>query len=63
MDGEEEDEPDLGGANERLVGRAFPGKTLRAELARRRIYEFLFVASPEPVTGGCSAPVNPVAVL
>lgn len=33
------------------------------ELARRRIYEFLFVAAPLPLVGGTASPLNPLAIL
>lgn len=35
---------------------------LAADCASDGVYEFLLVAVPEPITGACSAPVNPVAV-
>jgi len=33
------------------------------ELARERVYEFLFVAVPMKIQGGTGAPVRPLAVV
>lgn len=33
------------------------------DLARQRIYEFMFVAAPLPIVGGTASPVNPVAII
>ena len=41
-----------------MVTRLIDGYTNQAEDGR---YEFLFTALPEPFTGGCSAPVAPIA--
>jgi kynurenine formamidase len=46
-----------------IQGQIFDLETLAVRCAEADRYEFLFSASPEPITGGCSAPVNPVAVL
>jgi len=44
-----------------IQGQNFDFEPLAAECAADGVYEFLFSAHPEPFTGGCSAPVNPVA--
>ena len=44
-----------------LQGQNFDFEGLAAECAADGVYEFLFTALPEPFTGGCSAPVAPVA--
>jgi len=44
-----------------LQGQNFDFEALAAECAADGTYEFLFTAVPEPFTGGCSAPVAPVA--
>lgn len=46
-----------------VQGQIFDLEELAAACAERGSYELLISAAPEPVTGGCSAPVNPVAVL
>jgi kynurenine formamidase len=33
------------------------------ELARRAVYEFLFMLAPLPITGGTASPANPLAVI
>jgi kynurenine formamidase len=43
-----------------LQGQNFDLEALAADCADDGRYEFLFTAAPEPFTGGCSAPVNPV---
>jgi kynurenine formamidase len=45
-----------------LQGQNFDLEALASHCAADRAYEMLFVANPEPVTGGTGAPVNPVAV-
>lgn len=45
-----------------IQGQNFDLEDLAADCADDGVYEFLFSASPEPITGGCSAPVNPVVV-
>ncbi|WP_208027054.1 cyclase family protein [Rhabdothermincola sediminis] len=44
-----------------LQGQNFDLEDLAAACAEDGIYEFLFTATPEPVSGGCSAPVAAVA--
>jgi hypothetical protein len=44
-----------------LQGQNFDFEALAAACAADGTYEFLFTAAPEPFTGGCSAPVAPVA--
>jgi len=44
-----------------LQGQNFDFEALAAECAADGVYEFLFTALPEPFTGGCSAPVAPLA--
>jgi kynurenine formamidase len=44
-----------------LQGQNFDFETLAVECAADGAYDFLFTAHPEPFTGGCSAPVHPVA--
>jgi kynurenine formamidase len=43
-------------------GQNFDLETLAADCADDGVYEFLLEASPIPFTGGCGAPVNPIAV-
>jgi kynurenine formamidase len=43
-----------------LQGQNFDLEALAADCAADGRYEFLFSANPEPFTGACSAPVNPV---
>jgi kynurenine formamidase len=45
-----------------LVGEIFDLDALAADCARDRIWEFLFVAPPLPITGAVGTPVNPFAV-
>jgi kynurenine formamidase len=45
-----------------LQGQNFDLEALGGACAEDGVYEFLFTANPEPVTGGCSAPVAAVAV-
>jgi kynurenine formamidase len=45
-----------------LQGQNFDLEALGAACARDGVYNFLFTATPEPVTGACSAPVAAVAV-
>jgi kynurenine formamidase len=44
-----------------LQGQNFDLEALAAACADDGVYEFLFTATPEPITGGCSAPVAAVA--
>ena len=44
-----------------IQGQNFDFEPLAAECAADGVYDFLFSAHPEPFTGGCSAPVHPVA--
>ncbi len=44
-----------------IQGQNFDFEGLAADCAADGVYEFLFSAHPEPFTGGCSAPVHPVA--
>lgn len=46
-----------------IQGQIFDLEALAERCADAARYEFLLSAAPEPVTGGCSAPVHPVAVL
>ena len=43
-----------------IQGQNFDLEALAADCAADGRYEFLFTASPEPFTGACSAPVNPI---
>lgn len=45
-----------------LVGEIFALDELAADCARDRVYEFLFVAPPLPITGAVGTPVNPLAI-
>lgn len=45
-----------------LQGQNFDLEALAAACADDGVYDFLFTATPEPVTGACSAPVAAVAV-
>lgn len=45
-----------------IQGQNFDLEGLAAECADQQRHEFLFTAAPEPFTGGCSAPVNPLAI-
>src|SRR5436853_281941 len=45
-----------------LVGEIFDLDALAADCARDRVYEFLFVAPPLPITGAVGSPVNPLAI-
>jgi kynurenine formamidase len=44
-----------------IQGQNFDLEALAAECASDGVYEFLFTGHGEPFTGGCSAPVHPVA--
>jgi len=46
-----------------VQGQNFDFEGLAAACAEGGVYEFLLTAHPEPFTGGCSAPVHPVATL
>ena len=52
--------PDL--ARGLLVGEIFDLDELAEDCAGDRVYEFLFVAPPLPITGAVGSPVNPLAV-
>lgn len=45
-----------------LVGEIFDLDALGADCAQDRVYEFLFVAPPLPITGAVASPVNPLAI-
>jgi len=45
-----------------LVGEIFDLDALAADCAQDRVYEFLFVAPPLPITGAVASPVNPLAI-
>jgi len=45
-----------------LVGEIFDLDALAADCARDKVYEFLFVAPPLPITGAVGSPVNPLAI-
>jgi kynurenine formamidase len=45
-----------------LVGEIFALDELGEDCARDRVYEFLFVAPPLPITGAVGSPVNPLAI-
>ena len=45
-----------------LVGEIFALDELAADCAKDRVYEFLFVAPPLPITGAVGSPINPLAV-
>jgi kynurenine formamidase len=46
-----------------LQGQNFDFEALAGVCASEGTHEFLFTAHPEPFTGGCSAPVHPVATF
>jgi kynurenine formamidase len=43
-----------------VQGQNFDLEALAADCADDGVHEFLFLAAPEPFTGGCSTPVNPI---
>jgi hypothetical protein len=43
-----------------VQGQNFDLEALAADCADDGVHEFLFFAAPEPFTGGCSTPVNPI---
>ncbi len=45
-----------------LVGEIFDLDALADDCARDRVYEFLFVAPPLPITGAVGSPINPLAI-
>ncbi len=45
-----------------LIGEMFNFEVLSADSAEDRIYEFLFIGTPLPITGAVGSPVNPLAV-
>lgn len=45
-----------------VQGQNFDFEALAADCASDGVYDCFFTAAPEPFTGGCSAPVNPLAV-
>ena len=45
-----------------LVGEIFDLDALAADCARDKVYDFLFVAPPLPITGAVGSPVNPLAI-
>jgi kynurenine formamidase len=45
-----------------LVGEIFALDELAEDCARDRVWEFLFVAPPLPITGAVGSPVNPLAI-
>ena len=45
-----------------LVGEIFDLEALAEDCARDRVYEFMFVAPPIPITGAVGSPVNPFAI-
>ena len=45
-----------------LVGEIFDLEELAADCARDRVYEFLFVAPPLPISRAVGSPVNPLAI-
>ena len=45
-----------------IQGQNWNFEALAADCAADRQYDMLLVAAPEPITGACSAPINPVAV-
>jgi kynurenine formamidase len=45
-----------------LVGEIFALDELAVDCASDRVYEFLFVAPPLPITGAVGSPVNPLAI-
>jgi hypothetical protein len=44
------------------IGEIFFLDDLAEDCARDRIYEFLLVAPPLPVTGAVGSPINPLAI-
>lgn len=45
-----------------LVGEIFDLDALADDCARDRVYQFLFVAPPLPITGAVGSPINPLAI-
>ncbi len=45
-----------------LVGEIFALEELADDCAKDGVYEFMFVASPLPITGAVGSPVNPLAI-
>ena len=45
-----------------LVGEIFYLEELAQDCAQDGVYEFLFVASPLPITGAVGSPINPLAI-
>lgn len=45
-----------------LVGEIFALDELAVDCAQDRVYDFLFVAPPLPITGAVGSPVNPLAI-
>lgn len=46
-----------------LLGEIFFLEDLAAACARERVYEFLLIAPPLPITGGTASPLAPLAIL
>jgi len=45
-----------------MIGEMFNFEVLSVDSAEDRIYEFLFIGTPLPITGAVGSPVNPLAV-
>lgn len=45
-----------------LVGEIFYLEDLARDCAQDRVYEFMFVAPPLPITGAVGSPINPLAI-
>jgi kynurenine formamidase len=45
-----------------LVGEIFDLEALGADCAADKVYEFMFVAPPLPITGAVGSPINPQAI-
>ena len=46
-----------------IQGQNFDFEALAVDCAEEGRWEFLFTAAPEPFTGACSTPVNPLATF
>jgi hypothetical protein len=44
------------------VGEIFDLEALGADCAADKVYEFMFVAPPLPITGAVGSPINPQAI-
>ena len=45
-----------------LIGEIFSLEDLGNDCAADKVYEFMFVAPPLPITGAVGSPINPQAI-